>query len=127
MTVVRRTVAQDLGQEIPDIQAEDLAFAERAISARGRPDPALARHMDRTKRGQAAAEIRVFAMEFDRPIEPADAIERVRSNREVPAVEDGTGADEVMDDDVRWRRDDRVVRAKEAPAEEIPVVKPVRP
>ena len=91
-------MAQDFGPEIPDIQPEDLAFADRAIPARGRPDPALARHMDRTERGQPAAEIRVFAMEFDRPIEPADAIERIPANREIAAVENGTRADEVMDE-----------------------------
>ena len=99
-------MAQDLGPEIPDVQAEDLALAHRAIAPRGRPDPALAGDVDRPERRQPAPEIRVLAVKLDRAIEPADAVERIPPHREVAAVEDGAGADEVVHEHVRRRRDD---------------------
>src|SRR4029078_1748886 len=115
-----------LGPEMPDVEAEDLVFAERSIAARRRPDPALARYVNRPERGQPAPEIGVLAVKLDRAIEAANAIKRIPAHREIAAIKNGARADEVVDQDSGGRRDDRVVGTKDETAGKIPVVKPVR-
>jgi hypothetical protein len=81
--------------------------------------------VDRSDRRQSAAEIGVFAVELDGSIEAADPVERIPADGEIPTVEDGAGADDVVHDDVRRRRHERVVETNDDPANEVPVVKAV--
>src|SRR5262245_51961196 len=66
-------------------------------------------------------------MEFDRPIEAADADQRVTADGEIAAVENGPELQRVMHEDVRGRRDDEIVQANQRPAAPVPVIETVRP
>src|SRR5579871_853766 len=126
MLAIRRTVPQDLGPEVSHVQAEDGPLAHRTIPPRRRPHPALAAHDDAAERRQAAAEVRVLAVELDRRVEAADARERVAPHREVAAVEDRAEPQRRVHDQMRRRRDEPVVQPDERPAGAIPVVEAVR-
>jgi hypothetical protein len=104
-------MAEDLRPEIADVEAEDGALAHRAVAPRRGPHPAVGAERDAPDRRQPAAEIRVLAVKLDARIESADRRERVAADREVPPVENRADAQQMVDERVRRRRDEEVVRA----------------
>src|SRR5262245_22955920 len=86
MVGIRRTMTQDFGPEISNVQAKHLALAHHAIPPRRRPDPTVARQHDGPDRCQSPAKIRVLAVKFHRAIEAANPVERLTPHREIAAV-----------------------------------------
>jgi hypothetical protein len=67
---------------------------------------------------RSPAEVGVFAIELDCGVEAAGLMQRVTPHREVAAVEDGTNAQQMLDEELRERREREVVRPDEQPADQ---------
>ena len=93
---VLRPMVQDLRDEVPDVEPEDLALPHRDVPARGRVEIAVVEQADLADDEEPAAKVRVFAMKLDRRVETANQLERLAANREVAAVEDGPDSEDVL-------------------------------
>ncbi len=113
-------------REVADVEAEHPALAERDVAPRRRVEIAVVGEHDITRLEQAAPDVGVFAVELDRGVEPADALERAAACREVAAVEDGAAAEQVLHQRLRERSERVVVGAHQQAAPQIPVIEPVR-
>ena len=117
---VGRAMEEDLGAEIPDVEAEHLSAPHRLVAARGREDPARLPQPHAARFRDAAREVRVFAVKLDRRVEAADGLERIAPDGEVSAVEHGAEAEHVLREHVRQRREAVVVHADEHAARRCP-------
>src|SRR5688500_3800519 len=91
-------VVQDLGCEVADVETNDCALPHRHVAPCGGVEVAVVKEADTSDREQPAADVGVLAMELDRGVEPANAGQRVGAHGEVPAVEDGADAQDVLDE-----------------------------
>src|SRR5262245_18401234 len=103
MRLVRWTVPQNLRPEVPDVEAAHGSGAHRTISPGRRPHPAVLAERDAADGREAPAQVRIFAVELDGAIEPADSRQRLAADSEVAAVEDGAGVERRMQKPVRRR------------------------
>src|SRR5262245_28086638 len=110
MTTVGRTMTKDFRPEIAHVQTENLSLAHGPIPTSGGPDPPLAADRAASDRREPPPEIRVFAVEFDRPVEAADRRERAGTHREVATVQNRAQFQPAMDEQMRRRRDQNVVQ-----------------
>jgi len=78
------------------------------------------------ERCQPSADVRVFAVKFDRAVEPVDARERITPHGEVAAVQNRADAERVMHHPVRRWSDDDVIGADERASHQVPVEEPIR-
>ena len=127
MLAIGGAMAQNLRPEISHIETYDLSLPHRAIAPGRCPDPTIPAHLDRAARRQAAAQIRVLAMEFDATVEAADRGEGVSPDREISAIQDGADPERVVYQRMRRRRDHEVVRTNQCAPVEIPIVETIRP
>src|SRR5262245_65340881 len=98
-------MAKNLGPEIPDVEPEDSALPHRPVPPGRRPEPTVVCDLDRAMRRQPPAEIRIFAVEFDRRVEAANAVQHIPPDREIPSVEHGADPERPVDEEMRRRRD----------------------
>src|SRR6185503_330199 len=87
MCRILRPVMQQLGDEVAHVETEHLALPHRHVAARGGVEVAVVKEADLADRIQAAAQVRVLAVEFDGGVEAADARERLAANSEIAPVE----------------------------------------
>ena len=120
-------VVQDLRREVADVEPEHRALPHRHVAARRRVEVAVVTEPHRADGEQPPAEVGVLAVELDRGVEPADALERVAPDGEVAAVEDRADPQDVLDEQLRRRRQREVVGADQQPAPPVPVVEAVGP
>src|SRR5688572_7932392 len=114
-------MVQDLRREVTDVETDDRPLSHRDIAAGGGVEPAVVEQADPADGEQPAPDIGVFAVELDRGVEPADAIERLATDREVPAVEDGADPEQMLDQQLGDRREGEVVAANEETSPPVPV------
>src|SRR5262249_27222367 len=126
MGAIRRLVPEDLRPEVAHVQPADFTRAHRAVAARRRPHPAVPAERDASDGGEAAAEVRVLAVELDGAVEAADPRERILTNGEIAAVENGADAERLVDAPVRRRRHHHVVHPDERGAAAMPIVEAIR-
>ena len=118
---------ENFGAEIPDVEAEHLAAAHDLVAARRGEHPAGLLQSHAAGFRDSPRQIGVFAVELDPRVESADGCECLAGHREIASVEHGAKAEYVLRQQVRGRREAVVVHPDEHSADEIPVVKPIRP
>src|SRR6185503_4868055 len=88
--------------------------------------PAVRADVDAADCGQPPPQVRVFPVEFNRAVEPADLLQRLAPDGEVAAVEDRAAVQRPVYEKMRRRRNRQVVGANERTAPPVPVVETVR-
>ena len=119
-------MVKDLGREVADVEPKHRALPHRHVAARRGVEVAVVKEADASDGEEPPADVGVLAVKLDRGVEPADARQRVGADGEVAAVEDRADAQDVLDEQLRRRRQREVVGANEQPSPPVPVVEAVR-
>src|SRR5260221_342977 len=125
VTGVRRPVKKDFRAEIARVEPEDSPSSLDLVPASGCEHVAARTKRHASDPCQTAAEVRVFAVKFDRGIESANGIQCAAPDGKVAAIEKRSHTEHILRQKRRGRCDGDVVQLYERPTDGVQIIESV--